>query len=443
MNRTPRLKFLATSRTKSRSLPLLVLVTILIGITAGFGGMLLALLLHYIQHIAYGYSPTLIISNETFLQGVQASSPERRVIILTLCGLIAGFGWWSIFCYGKPLVSIEKVVKSSTPQMPFFTTFIHILLQIITIALGSPLGREVAPRELSTLLAGWICAKAGLSLKETQIMLGCAAGAGLAAVYNVPFGGAMFSLEVLLFTIRWPALLPALATSGIAAVVAWVGLGNEQQYHIPNYAISYSLVIWAIVCSPIFGFTGYWFKRIASSARLDAPKNWHLPLLCLCNFLVLGLLAIYFPALLGNGRSPARLEFDESVSLIVTAALLVLHTIMVLSSLRAGAKGGLLTPSLANGALLAVLLGALWNLMWAKSPLGAFAIIGAAAFLAAAQKMPLTAIVLIFEFTRVNFNFLTPILFAVAGAVGVCSLCMQWESSALKKKPQTRQSTSL
>jgi len=410
----------------SRSILTFVVITIIIGITASFSGMSLVFLLHYIQHIAYGYSLSQIISNETFLEGVRASSPERRVIVLSICGVFAGSGWWAIHRYGRPLVSLGTVVKSNHPQMPIPTTLAHILLQIITIALGSPLGREVAPRELATLFAGWFTAKAGLSVKDTQIMLACAAGAGLAAVYNVPLGGALFTLEVLLFTVHWSALLPALATSSIATIIAWVGLGNKPQYQdIPAYSISYSLVIWSIFAGPVFGFCGYWFKRIANTARNNVKYNWQLPLLCLFNFIMIGLLAIYFPALLGNGKSQAHIGFDDSVSIGEIAALLILHTLVVWSSLRAGARGGLLTPSLANGALLAVLLGALWNLIWPSAPLGAFAIIGAAAFLAAAQKMPLTAIVLTFELTRININFLFPVLFAVTGSMGTCILCMK------------------
>lgn len=403
-------------------MPVLIFVTLTIGVAAGLAGMSLALLLHYIQHIAYGYSPTHIISNETFLEGVRSSSSARRVIVLSICGLIAGLGWWAVYRYGKPLVGIEEAVKSKKPHMPIPTTSAHTLLQIITIALGSPLGREVAPRELATLFAGWLAVKTGLSLKDTQIMMACAAGAGLAAVYNVPFGGALFTLEALLFTLQWSALLPALTTSVIATVVAWIGLGNEPMYHVPAYTISYSLVVWSIFASPIFGIGGYWFKRMATTARRKAPSNWHLPILCLLNFIMIGLLAIYLPALLGNGKSPAQLEFDDATGIGITAGLLILRTFIVWSSFRAGARGGLLTPSLANGALLGVLLGTLWNIVWPSSSLGAFAIIGAAAFLAAAQKMPLVAIVLIFELTRINFNFLIPVLFAVTGAVGVCNL---------------------
>ena len=46
-------------------------------------------------------------------------------------------------------------------------------------------------------------------------------------------------------------------------------------------------------------------------------------------------------------------------------------------------------------------------------PLGAFAIIGAAAFLASSMSMPLTAIVLVAEFTRIEHDFLVPIILAV------------------------------
>lgn len=405
------------------SIPILCAVTIAVGVVSGLGGMFLALLLHYIQHIAYGYSPGIIMSNESFLQGVAASAPERRVLILSFCGLIAGFGWWSLFRYGKPLVSIAAAVKSNKPEMPIGTTIIHVLLQIITIAMGSPLGREVAPRELGALFAAWLSSKAGLSVRDAQIMVACGAGAGLAAVYNVPLGGALFTLEVLLGTLSWPALLPAFVTSAIAVIVSWIGLGNEPQYYILNFEISYSLVTWAILTGPIFGIAAYWFVRVATTARAKVQKNWQFPVLCLINFIWIGFLAIYFPQLLGNGKSPAQLEFSDEASLGLTAMLLLLRTGITWSSLRAGAQGGLLTPSLADGALLAVVLGGCWNLIWPYSLLGSYAIIGAAAFLAAAQKMPLTAIILIFEFTRINFNFLIPILFAVTGSVAMFSFC--------------------
>jgi H+/Cl- antiporter ClcA len=426
----------STPTPRGRSpLAVLAAVTLLTGIGAGLGGMLLALLLHWIQHVAFGYSAGQVISSETFLQGVSASAPERRLIALTACGLVAGIGWWALYRFGQPLVSIKKAVKADDPRMPVASTIVHAVLQIVTVALGSPLGREVAPREIGSVWAGWLSHRAGLSAAESRVMVACGAGAGLAAVYNVPLGGAVFVLEVLLGTFGWSALVPAVATSAIAAVVAWIGLGNEQQYHIAQLAASGPLFAWSVVCGPVFGVAAWGFTQLTTRARADAPKDWRLPVLSLINFAVIGVLAMHFPQLPGNGKGPASLAFDSGLTIGLAATLLALKVAITVSSLRAGAEGGLLTPGLANGALLAIVLGGLWNLMWPGTSPGAFAIVGAAAFLAASMQMPITAVVLIVEFTRVGHDFLVPILLAVGGSVATFKLIQQVRATSPARAP--------
>src|ERR1700744_1191554 len=79
------------------------------------------------------------------------------------------------------------------------------------------------------------------------------AGAGLRPLHSVPLGGAVFVLEVLLGTFGWPALVPAIVTSSVAALVAQLGLGNEHQYLVPSMTLSPTLLVWSVVCGPIFG----------------------------------------------------------------------------------------------------------------------------------------------------------------------------------------------
>lgn len=403
----------------------LTTVTVATGVAAGLGGMALGLLLHLIQHFAYGYSLHAIISHESFLAGVSASSPVRRFVVLCVCGAVAGTGWWALYRFGSPLVSIRKSVEDSNSRMAFFTTIGHDLLQIATVGLGSPLGREVAPREVGAMLAGQLSDRAGLAPEFRRVMVACGAGAGLAAVYNVPLGGALFVLEVLLGTLSLPALIPAFTTCVIATVVAWVGLGNESQYSLPPLAISSPLVIWSIVMGPVFGFFAYWFVRAAGAVRAHAPRDWRLPLWCAVVFPAIGLLAIPFPQLLGNGKGVAQEVFDSNIGLTLAVVLLSLRLVVTLGALRAGAEGGLLTPGLSIGALLGIILGGFWNHAWPGVPLGAFAIVGSAAFLASSMKMPLTAVVLIMEFTRVGHDFVIPLLFGVIGSVFVFYLCTQ------------------
>jgi len=63
-------------------------------------------------------------------------------------------------------------------------------------------------------------------------------------------------------------------------------------------------------------------------------------------------------------------------------------------------------------------------------PVGAFAIVGAAAFLASSMNMPITAIVLVAEFTHLGHDMLFPVVFAVAGSIGASRVCAMLASRA-------------
>src|ERR1700684_2202648 len=94
---------------------------------------------------------------------------------------------WLVSAGGSSIASEDLWFRSCrrlgrTAQMPFLPTVIHDVLQIVTVALGSPLGREVAPRELSAVLATWLSERAPLTPQDRRIMIACGAGAGLAAV---------------------------------------------------------------------------------------------------------------------------------------------------------------------------------------------------------------------------------------------------------------------
>jgi H+/Cl- antiporter ClcA len=410
---------------RRRSGLVFAVAVLLTGAAAGVSGMLLGLLLHFVQHVAYGYSLDAVVGPESFLQGVTAAPPIRRVAALTICGMVAGIGWWAVYRFGKPLVSIKAAVGRDVPgpRMPVLATTAHVLLQIVTVALGSPLGREVAPREMAAMVTTWLSSRAGLAAEERRMLIACGAGAGLAAVYNVPLGGAVFILEVLLGTFAPRALVPAITTSVIAAMVAWIGLGNVPQYLVPPLEISPSLVAWSVVAGPVFGVAAYGFRAVVRIATARTPHGWHRVPWCLAVFFGIGLLATLFPQLPGNGKGPSQLGFDGELGVKLAMSLLVLKVVAIAASIRAGAAGGVLTPSLTVGALLAVVLGQLWNLGFPSVPTAAFAIVGAAAFLAASMNMPLTAIALTIEFTRVGHDLWVPIFLAVAASAAALHAC--------------------
>lgn len=399
-----------------------LIAVVLTGLLAGLSGMVLALILHAIQHLAFGYSPGQIVSAESFLQGVTDSSWPRRFSAIVAGGAIAGFGWWLLGRYGQKRVSIASAVANPSVAMPAGTTTIHALLQIVTVALGSPLGREVAPREMGALGAGMVARKLGLMADETRTLVACGAGAGLAAVYNVPLAGALFSLEVMLLSFSWEKTLAAIITSAIAAWTATLGLGEESQYHFTSDILPHSFLWWAIIAGPILGAGAWLFRKATSTARSGVRSNWQMPVFCLLAFSLLAVLSLYFPQLPGNGKGPMQLALSDDLGFPGAAMLLALKMVVILAVLHGGAEGGLLTPGLAVGGLTSLLLCMLWQQLLPGGDYGSFALVGAAAFLAASMQMPLTAVALVMEFTHMDHSYLAPTLLCAAGAFLTCRI---------------------
>ena len=396
---------MAVARERSTWAPLVAAV--LTGAGAGVGGMLLTLLLHLIQHLAFGYS------DETFLAGVQQASPGRRVVALTVGGLVVGLGWWALRRRYPKITSPEQLLRHPNRTSPFGAVLADATLQIAAVGFGASLGREGAPRQLGAALAGWVARATRLDPRRRRLMIACGAGAGLAAVYNVPLGGAVFTLEVLLGSMAASDVVPALICSGVATVTAWPVVTSFPTYVVSPQPFSWAVLVWAVLLGPLAGASALAFNRLTHWARTLAPTGWQLPVSTTVVFAGLGVLAIWYPELLGNGKGPAQLALAGLGGIGSFAILAVLKPITTAACVASGASGGLLTPSLATGAMVGAATGGLWSLLWPGTSIVSYALVGAAAFLATTQRAPLTAIVLVVEFTHTGVDLAAPIAIAV------------------------------
>ncbi len=388
-----------------------VAVIVLVGLGAGVSGLAVSLALHGLEQLAYNYS------GGTFLDGIVSAPPWRRVAALTIAGIVGGVGWWALRRWATGVVSVERSVAGQ--RMPVFSTLVNAGLQVIIVGLGASIGREVAPRELSAAVAGWVSERTGVTGRERRILVACGAGAGLAAVYNVPLGGALFAMEILLAEISFATAVPALATAGIATILARIAVPTGPLYSLPHFTLSPSLFGWSVVAGPIMGFAAIGFVRLVRMAGSLRPRTSAIMVVMPVVFLAVGLLSIPFPEILGNGRALGQTAFSGVAPLGLLALLAALKTIATVATMGSGAAGGTLTPSLAIGASLGAALGGLWNLAWPGGSVVAFAFIAAAAFLGSTMRAPITAIVLVVEFTNQGPALLVPTMLCVAGAIAV------------------------
>ncbi len=260
----------------------------------------------------------------------------------------------------------------------------------------------------------------GLSAQQRRLLVACGGGAGLAAVYNVPLGGALFTAEVLYGTVSLPIILPALACSWIATATAWIYLPAHATYvGIPGYRFSASLLTWSLIAGPVIGVISSGYIRLigwVSYHRATGVKVLFAPVLA---FGVLGIISIWYPELLGNGKDIAHGAFLGLGSFSLLLALSALKPLVTALCLGSGATGGLFTPTLSTGAVLGGFLGMAWSLAWPGSPSGAYAMVGAAAMIGAAMQAPLAALALVLELTHSGFGLMVPMMAATVTATTI------------------------
>jgi CIC family chloride channel protein len=385
------------------------------GVATGLLGDVLMVVLFGTQHIAF------LFHTGSFTPAVARVSPERRMLALLVAGGFGGVAWYLLRKYTPGQGSqVDDAIWVGDGHVAFPRSLGTSLISEVVVGLGASLGREAAPKLMGGASGSLLSDRLGLSLAQRKLVVACGAGAGLAAVYNVPLGGALFTAEILLGAITLPVVLPALACTVIATTVSWLYLPTHAAYTgLPTYHFSASLLVWGLIVGPIIGLlaAGYiraigWIShhQVRGRAALVAP---------LVAFALLGVAGWRYPQLLGNGKGMAFIAFVGQGGALLFLALVVLKPLVTTLCLGSGAQGGLFTPFMSTGAVFGALVGIGWNHVWPGSPVGAFALIGAAAMSGASLQGPLTGVVLVLELTHTGFQLAVPAMAATMVATAV------------------------
>jgi H+/Cl- antiporter ClcA len=385
------------------------LTVILIGAGAGVGAIVLTKLLQSVQHLFWPGTDLLTAASQ--------ASPWRHIYVLLGAGALTAAGQVALrrLTSGNG-IDITQAISEFAGRLPALRTVGTALLSVLLVGMGAALGREGAPKQVGAVIANELSDKARLSDEERRLLVACGAGAGMAAAYGVPLGGALFALEVLRGVLALRLILPALLACIIAAGISWLVLPNAPTYVIPAYSPSLSVVCWSLIAGPIAGLVSIGYVHLVAWADRIKPQGWRRFVAPTIALGVLGLASIEFPQLLGNGKDIAQLAFSNEVAPTLLVILLLLRPLATILCLASGVPGGLFTPSLALGALLGGVLGLAWSAVWPGVPPGLFAVVGAGAVLAATTHGPISAIVLVMELTARDRSFILPLVLAVVTA---------------------------
>ncbi len=383
---------------------------LLTGIGAGLGGDLMMVFLFTTQHLAYHYNIG------SFQAAVGRAAPSYRVYMLMLAGAIGGIAWYLISRFTKGEKSeVDDVVWERRGELSPRKSILVSIVQEIVIGLGASLGREAAPKLMGALSGSTVGKWGKLTPAQRRLLIACGAGAGLAAVYNIPLGGALFTAEVMLGEITIPTVLPALATSVIATVVAFLYLPDRPTYlGVPNFPFHTSELIFSIIAGPLIGLFAVGFIRLIGVISHHRLTGKMAIFGVLAAFTITGLIGMKYYQIFGNGKDMAHSVLTGHIgALSLLVALVLLKPLVTTISLGGGGSGGLFTPTLSTGAVLGGLLGGLWIILFPGSgSIGAFALIGAAAMMGAGLQAPFAAIAMVLELTLSGFHLIIPLIIA-------------------------------
>lgn len=384
----------------------------LTGAGTGVAAVALTMLLQKVQYFLWP-GPTL-------LDAAAHSDAGRHICVLLIAGVLTGAGQIILrqLTSGNG-IEIAEAISEFAGRLPVWRTIGSAVLSVLVVGMGASLGREGAPKQVGAVLANTFSDRARLSDEQRRLLVACGAGAGMAAAYGVPLGGALFALEVLRGVLALRLILPALLASAIAAGVSWLVLPNAATYVIPAYTTSASVICWSLLAGPVAGLVSIAYVHLVALADRNKAEGWRRLVAPVGALGLLGAMSIQFPQLLGNGKDIAQLAFSNEVTPLLLMTLLVLRPLSTILCLGSGVPGGLFTPSLALGALLGGVLGLGWSWLWPGVPPGLYAVLGAAAVLAATTHGPISAVVLVMELTGRDRSFVLPLLLVVVTATFV------------------------
>ena len=405
--------------------PRFLLAAAVAGVAAGLIGVAMALLLGLFESLFYG------VSHGGLLERLAAAPPWRRALAPALGGLVAGGLWWWLRATGG-VADVESAVADrsgqAAPRMGLVRPFLDAVTQVLTVGAGNSVGREGAPRLAAGAVAARLATRLGIARSEGAILIASAAGAGLAAMYNAPLGGAAYAVELVMVAgMRRRGALVAVPVCLIATLVSWLHSHGRPTFEVASPGLSSGTVLGLVLLVPVTAVLGVgarrlWLWMLAHRVRV---LRW-LPVAIGAAGLVTGLASLWVPAIVGNGRDamemalgtglPGASNSAAGAGLVLLVGIVALKPVLTGLTLAAGATGGRLAPSLAAGSSAGAALAIALHTCGVEASVPVLAIAGAGAVLATTQRAPLFGIVFTWELARAGAWTLVA-LFTVVVAV--------------------------
>ncbi len=381
----------------------------IVGILGGLSSILFRKILDLLAEVFTGYSGDMV---DVF----QYLSVWQKIATPAFGGIAAGLVLYAGTRFAadqKNTTDYMEAVVLGEGTLSIKMSLTKIFSSMFSFASGASIGREGPMVQLSSLLASIAGRRQNWSVSKKRIIIACGASAGIASAYNAPIAGALFVAEIVIGTIAIETLGPLLFASVLATQMVRFLLDEAPLYAIPPFYLNSGFELFPyLALGLLIGLAAPFFLRILRGSEMLFSRT-NLPVYIRTGIggLIVGIIAVYYPQVCGNGYSVVSGILQEQWLWSSLAIVLILKLVATGASFGSGAVGGVFTPTLFMGAGIGYLFGHLHQFIgFGANPVpGAFALTGMAMFLAATTHAPLMAILMIFEMTM-DYQLILPLM---------------------------------
>ncbi|SER10613.1 chloride channel protein, CIC family [Amphritea atlantica] len=340
-------------------------------------------------------------------------------IILPLGGSIAILMLlWKLLPSSRKIGVVHVLERLSyhQGQLPAKNMLVQFFGAAIALLTGHSVGREGPAIHLGAACGSLIGQVLKLPNNTLRLLVGCGVAAAISAAFNTPLAGVIFSMEVILMEYTVIGFTPVLVASVTAALLIRVTYGVESAFTIPALQIQSVaeipfVILLGIICALLAGG----FIRIM--VQTQKSVSWPLGIKLLISGALTGLVAIWYPQVMGLGYDTISEVLQGHSSLALLAGLLIAKWLLTPIVLGLGIPGGLIGPTLyigaITGATFAMLIG--YYSGESHSGVGFYAMLGMGAMMGAVLNAPLAALIALLELTG-NPNIIFPGMLAIVVA---------------------------
>ena len=402
----------------------LMILSAIIGFTAGLGAVVIKNLTHFTQRLLEG--------------NLIANYHHAFYFIFPLIGLSLSLFVVKVILrkkIGHGIPSTLYAISRRKGIMRSFQMYASLITAPLTVGFGGSVGLEGPTVATGASLGSNISRFFKMNQSSRTLLIGCAAAGAMSSIFKAPIAAIIFAIEVFSLDLTLISMVPLLIASVSAILTSYFFFGSdiilpfELQDNFTISEVPFYIILGVLAAGCSMYFTHIYFKIADAFKKIDS-----LFFRLLLGGLGLGFLIYLIPPLYGEGYNVINNLLAEDyiqalgtnffneyldniwIVIILLAGLVIFKIIATSLTFGAGGIGGIFAPVLFMGsamghcfALLVNNLGILRNPISVSS----FTMVGMAGLMAGVLHAPLTAIFLIAELTG-GYELFVPLMITAA-----------------------------